>query len=479
MQRVVAGVAAQPVVVVSAAQRYVFARRFVFAVFVFARRRLDDGAFHVVAAAGNANLAAAFNVNDGQIALFADGIRHVGRQPYRVAFGSVERMNHVHVAGRHVPQAEREGIAAVAAVQVVASGAADQFIVAVAAMQRVVSAAAFQRVVSAAAVQFIVAVAADQRFVAVAAAQFAVAGDRLHDGAFHVGAVGAFNANLAAAVNVNDGQIALFADGIRHVGRQPYRVAFGSVERMNHVHGAGRHVPKAEREDVAAVAAVQGVASGAADQFIVASVAAQDVAAVAAPQGVVACLPFQEVVIRAAQQPIVAVAAQQPIVAGAAFGPVVFPAAPQRIVAGPTAKVIASARALDEIRLRRSRQRVVFMRSVQISHLPGSFPKRPKMEARAGRPQAPGAPMISCQRRPCAHMLPRALVLRGFDALHAGAVHARGSRRARSVLRRQNVRSLPARSRTGRPELLGYRGNNVDNCFGSLASILSQSERYS
>ena len=434
MQRVVAGVAAQPVVVVSAAQRYVFARRFVFAVFVFARRRLDDGAFHVVAAAGNANLAAAVNVNDGQIALFADGIRHVGRQPYRVAFGSVERMNHVHVAGRHVRQVEHEDVAAVAAVQVVASGAADQFVVAVAAMQRIVAVAAVQRVVAAAAVQFIVAAAADQRFVTVAAAQFAVAGDRMHDGAFHVAAA-AVNVNLAAAFHVDYGQIALFADGNAHVGRQPYRVAFGSVERMHHVHGAGLHVRQVEREDVAAVAAVQGVAPGAADQFIVASVAAQDVVSVAAPQGIVACLPFQEVVIRAAQQMIVAAAAQQPIVAGAAFGPVVFPAAPQRIVAGPTAKVIASARALDEIRLRRSRQRVVFMRSVQISHLPGSFPKRPKMEARAGRPQAPDAPMIACQRRSCAHILPRALVLRGFSALRAGAVHARGSRCARSVLR--------------------------------------------
>ena len=281
-------------------------------------------------------------------------------------------MNHVHVAGRHVPQAEREGIAAVAAVQVVASGAADQFIVAVAAMQRVVAVAAMQRVVAAAAVQFIVAAAADQRFVTVAAAQFAVAGDRMHDGAFHVAAA-TVNVNLAAAFHVDYGQIALFADGIRHVGRQPYRVAFGSVERMHHVHGAGLHVRQVEREDVGAVAAVQGVAPGAADQFIVASVAAQDVVSVAAPQGIVACLPFQEVVIRAAQQMIVAAAAQQPIVAGAAFGPVVFPAAPQRIVAGPTAKVIASARALDEIRLRRSRQRVVFMRSVQISHLPGSF----------------------------------------------------------------------------------------------------------
>ena len=191
-----------------------------------------------------------------------------------------------------------EGVAAGAAVQVVASGAADQFVG------------------------------------AVAAAQFAVAGDRLHDGAFHVGAVGAGNANLAAAFNVNDSQIALFADGVRHVGRQPYRVALRSVERMNHVHGAGRHVPKAEREDIAAGAAVQVVASGAADQFIVAVVATQDVVSVAAPQGIVADLPFQEVIIRSAQQMIVAVAAQQMVVAGAAFGPVVAPAAPQRVGAG-------------------------------------------------------------------------------------------------------------------------------------------------
>ena len=157
MQDVVAGVTVQRVVAGAAAQSVVAV-----AGFVPARsgiRSADDGARR--GRAVNANFAAAGDVDDRQIAVFfAHGIPDVVRETNRIAGSRIERMHHVHVAGRHVRALEHEGVVAGAAVQRIAAGAADQLIVTVVAAQDVVAAAALQTVVAVAAVQGVVAAVA-------------------------------------------------------------------------------------------------------------------------------------------------------------------------------------------------------------------------------------------------------------------------------------------------------------------------------
>ena len=435
-QAVVAGAAIQYVVAFAAVQRVVAcaARQRVVDVTALKQpgdvvasgrlqRSADDGVRHV--RAFDANLAAAVNVDDRQIAVFAHGVPDVGREMNRIAGSRIERMHHVHVTGRHVRKLELEGVGAGAAVQSVAAGAAHQFIVAVvaaqgvgaiaspqlvvvgppsqpvvagAAQQMVVACAAVQRVVACATRQTVVACAAVQRVVADAAFQrvvidaafqncpHAVASARpqrsADDGARHVRA---FNVDLAAVGNVDDRQIAVFAQDVPDVVRETDRIAGGRVERMHHVHVAARHVRALEHEGVGAGAAMQSVAPCPAHQRIVAAVAAQGVGAAPAPQRIGVGLPSQPVVAGAACQMIAAVAAVQPVVAGAAFGLVVAPAAPQRVVAGLAANEIVPARARDEVGCIRSRQRVVGVRSVQVRHFRLKFPLGLRRAAWRGR----------------------------------------------------------------------------------------------